>query len=102
MKVTEIAGEFDLLDLSKCSGVSVDDICTVFATLAEALAVHNRADLHDIGVFKLEKRAPRHGNTPDGQPWETPERWQATFDAAPDFADLIESNRTGGDGAPVI
>lgn len=94
MKVTEITGEFDLHDLAKCSGVSVDNICTVFAVLAEALAVHRRADLHDIGVFKLEQRAPRHGTTPDGQAWETPERWQATFDAAPDFADLIQSSRT--------
>ena len=97
MKVQDITGEFDLHDLSKCSGVSLDDIRAVFNTLAEAIAVHRRADLHEIGVFKLEKRAPRHGHTPDGQEWATAERWQATFDAAPDFADLIESNRSDGE-----
>lgn len=64
------------------------------AVLANALVEHQRVEIHELGVFKLQKRAPEKGVTPTGQIWETPERLKVTFHAAPALTRIV-SERTG-------
>lgn len=67
------------------------DIVCAFRKIGLALvnSEGHRMEIHGIGVFKLEHRAARKGTNPNGVPWETPERHEITFTAAPKFAGLI-------------
>ena len=65
-----------------------------FVEIPDALAEFKRIELHGFGVFRLEIRAPRHGKTPDGKEWSTPERQEIVFHASPEMRQAIE-DRTG-------
>jgi nucleoid DNA-binding protein len=94
--------EFDLTDMALAaahrtgfSPKACKDVLDAFAAiLPEVLAEYGRADLHHIGVFRIEKRAPRSGITPDGQPWDTPERQEVVYHAAPAINTAL-TERTG-------
>lgn len=96
----EFSGEFDLHDLAANSGVSVADIIKIFDTIAQAVAEQDRVELHHIGVFSLKDRAPRHGTTPGGEPWETPERREIIFQPSDVFALKVEQFTNGE--SPII
>ena len=73
----------------------IDVIKSEHSTIADALCVFDgRVEIKDFGTFTLELRAPDSGVDPDGNPWETPERYKIKFKAAPSFAQIIEE-RTG-------
>lgn len=65
------------------------------STIADALCVFDgRVEIKDFGTFTIELRPPDSGIDPNGNPWETPERYKVKFKAAPAFAQIIEE-RTG-------
>lgn len=65
------------------------------STIADALCVFDgRVEIKDFGTFTLELRPPDSGVDPNGEPWETPERYKVKFKAAPAFVQIIEE-RTG-------
>lgn len=119
MKVTDIQGEADLNDLIQITihqcGQDADAVSAAipefFKVLAESLAIHDRVELHGIGVFKLVKRSARHGITPvmnredgtitGGVPWSTPERFEIEFEASHNFAKTVQEF-SGIDSEPII
>ena len=95
--------EFDRADLAREIAertghdfTVVLDVLKFFpSVLADALVeFEGRAELKDIGVFKLQHRAPRRGVNPNGVPWETPERQSIEFEAAPFLAGIV-AERSG-------
>jgi nucleoid DNA-binding protein len=110
MQVKDIHGEADLNDLRQIvlhrTGQDPDTVAdiieAVFDVIAEMLAIHDRVDFHNIGVFKLVHRAPRKGVTPDGEPWETPERYEIEFEAAPHYARKVEEYSGPNEDVPII
>ena len=92
--------EFDRKDLAANIadelGIETAAVLKVLEKQAEILAgalslpdFGHRVELHHFGVFRLERRAARSGHTPDGQPWETPERYEVVFHASPAFTRQI-------------
>jgi len=73
----------------------IDVLKSEHSTIADALCVFDgRVEVKDFGTFTLELRAPDSGVDPNGDPWETPERYKVKFKAAPAFLAIIEE-RTG-------
>ena len=71
------------------------DVLRAFAScLSDALVEHQRVEIHELGVFRLQPKDADSGNTPDGVAWSTPPRNKVDFDAAP-FVCRIVSERTG-------
>lgn len=65
------------------------------STIADALCVFDgRVEIKDFGTFTLVLRPPDSGVDPNGNPWETPERYKVKFKASPAFLAIIEE-RTG-------
>lgn len=63
----------------------------ISAVLPDALAKHNRVEIHDLGVFHLTKRAPRKGrNFHTGETIEIPAHDEITFNAAPFLSEIVE------------
>lgn len=93
--------EFDLGDLIRAVEERTDGtdleikhiIKTAFELLAEALADERRVELHDVGVFSLQRRKARLYKFGD-QEIEKPEHDKIRFKASPAFADVIW-NTTG-------
>ena len=92
--------EFDRHDLAANIadelGMETATVLEVLEKQAEILAgalslpdFDHRVELHHFGVFRLEHRAARSGHTPDGQPWQTPERYEVVFHASPAFTKNI-------------
>lgn len=110
MEVKDIKGEADKNEIAQITahrtGENPDAVRnladTLFEVIAEAVAVHHRVELHDIGTFSLILRAPRSGVNPFGQHWETAERYEVKFDASPKFAELVQAHMTLDPEAPVI
>jgi nucleoid DNA-binding protein len=94
--------EFDLTDMALAaahktgfSQRTCKEVLDAFAELLpDVLAEYGRIEMHGLGVFRIEKRAARSGLTPDGQPWETPERQEVVFHAAPAINTAL-TERTG-------
>lgn len=110
MEVKDIKGEADLNELRQITlhrtGENPDTVANItgefFRVIGEALGVHGRVELHGIGVFSLELRAPRSGTDPNGNTWSTPDRFEIEFSAAPAFAKLVAENLFIQPEAPVI
>lgn len=96
--------EYDRTDLSYAiaehSGLSPVQAMIVLQALAAVLADAliqggGRVEVRDLGVFRLEKRAPRKGVTPDGDEWQKPyERQEIVFHASPGINETVTA-RTG-------
>ena len=105
--------EFDLTDLSAAVAAKImhtdqdgaeprytpseirEVLETAFATIPDGMVEHGgRVEFHGFGTFRLELRAADSGTTPDGTPWETPERNKVVFKPAPAFLRVI-AERTG-------
>ena len=67
------------------------DIQTFFqkAGLALVNSKGKRVEMHDIGVIKLKYRKPRKFKGFGLEAVETPARHKITFNAAPQYADLV-------------
>ncbi len=78
-------------------GTVSEVIDTFFEVLAGVLATFGRYEHACVGVFKLETRAPRHGVTPDGEPWETPARFEIVFEPSKFYALKVEKAAGGED-----
>ena len=96
-------GEFDLNDMAMAVagkvGYSAKTCREVLQAFSDILPIalvanHGRIEMHGLGVFRIEKRASRSGLTPDGQLWETSERQEVVFHAAPAVNAAI-TERTG-------
>lgn len=99
----EHGAEYDRTDLSYAiaehSGLSPVEAMLVLQSLAAVLSDAliqggGRVEVRDLGVFRLEKRAPRSGMTPDGEQWSVPERQEIVFHAAPAINSTVTA-RTG-------
>lgn len=98
----EVKGEVDrqevAYEIAERSGISpveaLEALKYMGSVIADYLAVYQRAEIHGLGTFSLERRAPRHGKTPDGAEWETPERLEIVFEAWPTVAQIV-AERTG-------
>ena len=85
-----VGAEFDLGNMADLiateTGINPHNTREVLLKFAEllpqALVKYNRVELHSIGVFRLKVRASRAGVFA-GKAWETPERIQVRFKAAP-------------------
>lgn len=74
----------------KYDAETVLEILDAFGTLlAHALANHSRVEIHELGVFRLEHRPSRKGIDPNGNAWETPDRLQVDFSAAPAMCRIL-------------
>lgn len=85
-----VGPEFDLGNMADLiateTGINPHNTREVLAKFAEllpqALVKYSRVELSGLGVFRLKMRAARAGVFA-GQAWETPERVQVRFKAAP-------------------
>ncbi len=106
--MNKIGTEFDRGDLAReiagryadqMAG-SPEDIATIVLkglgnVLPDALSQFGRIELHGIGTFHLERRAPRKGRDfKTGEQVEIPERQKVIFDASLFVSEVIEQ-RTG-------
>lgn len=98
-----IGAEFDRTDLAYAiaekTGLSPVEAKVAIEGLAkvlpDALVGHGgRIEIHGLGVFRLEDRAPRKGAAPGGQPFETGNRQEIVFHAAPVINQIV-TERTG-------
>ena len=89
-QMQNVGPEFDLGNMADLiateTGINPHNTREVLLKFAEllpqALVKYSRVELYQIGVFSLKVRGPRAGIFA-GQTWETPERIQVRFKAAP-------------------
>lgn len=87
----------ELIDnLAEYAGADRDVVEKIIMALPTVLAYAialpefgNRVEIKDFGTFNLVLRAARHGVTPDGLPWTTPERMEVVFSGWPTFTGEI-------------
>lgn len=53
--------------------------------ISQALGEFGRVEIKDFGVFALEERVPDAGVLPNGEAWNTPQRFKIVFRPAPAF-----------------
>lgn len=63
-------------------------------TISQALAEFGRVEIAGFGVFALEERVPDAGVLPNGEAWNTPQRFKIVFRPAPAFCATV-SEATG-------
>lgn len=108
MQVKDIKGEADYNEIRQIvihrTGENPDTLRGVLDTfwdvIAEALAIHDRVELHGIGVFKLVDRKEDSGLDPQGRPWETPERREIVFQPSDAYAEKVKAFT--GEDTPII
>jgi nucleoid DNA-binding protein len=92
--------EFDRRNLAyniaEKTGLDQGDVLKMLTALPEILAgalsipdFGGRVEVHGLGTFRLEHRHARHGRTPDGKDWNTPERQEIVFHAWPTLAQAV-------------
>ena len=95
-EMQNVGPEFDLGNMADLiateTGINPHNTREVLLKFAEllpqALVKYNRVELYKIGVFSLKIRQPRAGVF-NGQAWETPERIQVRFKAAPAICEVV-------------
>lgn len=108
MQVKDIQGEADYNEIRQIvmhrTGENPDTVRDILDTfwdvLAEVLAIHDRAELHGVGVIKLEDRKERDGIDPQGNPYHTPERRSIEFHASDAYAEKVRAFT--GEETPII
>lgn len=53
--------------------------------ISQALGEFGRVEIKNFGTFTLEERIPDKGVLPNGEPWNTPQRFKIVFRPAPAF-----------------
>lgn len=108
MQVKDIKGEADynevrqiIIDRVGQNVTMIHDVLDAFwDVIAEALAIHDRVELHGIGAFKLVDRKEDSGLDPQGRPWETPERREIVFQPSDAYAEKVKAFT--GEDTPII
>lgn len=99
----KVGAEFDRTDMAHAiaerTGINAHNVTEVLKALAGVLPdalvqFGGRIEIHGLGVFRLEDRAPRSGNDPHGEPFETGNRQEIVFHASPGINEII-TDRTG-------
>ena len=103
INIENVGAEFDRTDMAHAiaerTGINPISVIEVLKGLASVLPdalvqFGGRVEIHGLGVFRLEDRAPRSGNDPQGEPFETGNRQEIVFHAGPDINTTV-TKRTG-------